>query len=74
MAFGIGKAEMNIVLINAIEELPERQNLAIHLCYFERMSYTTAGKEMGIAKQCVQRLVLRAHRNLRRIINEEINA
>ena len=53
-------------LINRyIHELPERQQLALNLCYYENLSSTEAAEIMELSPKGIQSLILRAKENLR---------
>jgi len=60
------EAKSKSELINRyINELPERQQLALNLCYYENLSSTEAAEIMGLSPKGIQSLVLRAKENLR---------
>jgi RNA polymerase sigma-70 factor, ECF subfamily len=53
-------------LINKyIKELPERQQIALNLCYYESLTSTEVAEIMDLSPKGVQSLVLRAKENLR---------
>lgn len=48
-----------------IEELPERQQLALNLCYYEQLTTIEAAEILELTPKGVQSLLLRAKENLR---------
>jgi len=60
------EAKSKSELINRyINELPERQQLALNLCYYENLSSTEAAEIMELSPKGIQSLVLRAKENLK---------
>ncbi len=59
-------------LINdAMEKLPEAMRAAVHLVYFEELSYEEAAKVMKKKKKQVDNLLYRAKKELRAILGED---
>jgi len=54
-------------LADALAQLPERQRLAIHLRFFEEMSYAAIGSVLGVSENAAFMLVSRAVAALRPI-------
>lgn len=48
------------LLDNLIQELPERQQLAINLCFYEGLSNKEAAEVMGVKIKVLQSLIMRA--------------
>ena len=55
----------------ALEKLPDEQRTAVHLVYFENLSYEETAKIMKKSKKQVDNLLYRAKNALRSIIGEE---
>ena len=53
------------VLERFIHELPERQQLAVNLCFYEGLSNKEAAQIMGVKVKALQSLVMRAKTTLR---------
>ena len=59
-------------LVNeAIRKLPEEMRVAVHLVYFENLTYEEAAKVMKKSRKQVDNLLYRAKGRLRTIIGEE---
>ncbi len=61
------KREVN----RAIEKLPEEMRAAIHLIYFEEMTYDQASRVMKKTRKQVDNLLYRAKKELRAILGED---
>ncbi len=55
----------------AVANLPKDMQLAVHLVYFEEMSYTDASKVMKKSRKQVDNLLYRAKKELREILGKE---
>lgn len=55
----------------AIAELPEEMRVAVHLIFFESMTYDEAAKVMKKNKKQVDNLLYRAKKELRSILSED---
>ena len=55
----------------AMDQLPEDMRAAVHLVYFEQLSYEDAAKVMKKNRKQVDNLLYRAKAELRKIIGEE---
>ena len=64
------KEEQKRILHNALLELPEDYRTALHLVYFEDMSYADAGKVMHKNVKQITNLVYRAKNSLRSILEK----
>jgi RNA polymerase sigma-70 factor (ECF subfamily) len=53
------------VMERFIHELPERQQLAVNLCFYEGLSNKEAAQIMGVKVKALQSLVMRAKTTLR---------
>jgi RNA polymerase sigma-70 factor (ECF subfamily) len=60
------------VLDRLIHHLPERQQLALNLCFYEEVSNQEAADIMGINLKALQSLVMRAKTTLRERLKEEL--
>jgi len=63
--------ERKRVVNNAIAKLPEDMRVAIHLIYFENMTYEEAAKVMKKNKKQVDNLLYRAKKELRIILGKD---
>ncbi len=63
--------ERKRVVNDAIAQLPEDMRVAIHLIYFENMTYEEAAKVMKKNKKQVDNLLYRAKKELRIILGED---
>ncbi|MBQ8210069.1 MAG: sigma-70 family RNA polymerase sigma factor [Clostridia bacterium] len=64
-------SELNKKVNDAIEELPDEMKIAVHLVYFEDLSYDEAAKVMKKNKKQIDNLLYRAKNKLRTILGEE---
>ena len=64
-------SERKRVVNAALAQLPEDQRMAIHLIYFEELSYEEAAKLMKKDRKQVDNLLYRAKKALRAILGEE---
>lgn len=64
--------ERKKIVNSAIEKLPDDMRAAVHLVYFEELSYEDAAKVMGKKRKAVDNLLYRAKSMLRDMIGEEI--
>lgn len=59
-------------LVNAaLETLPEPMRIAVHLVYFEQMTYEEAAKVMKLSRKQVDNLLYRAKKELRIILGKD---
>ena len=63
--------QRSLVLNAALERLPQEQRMAIHLVYFEELSYEETGKIMKKSRKQVDNLLYQAKKQLRIILGEE---
>jgi len=61
----IHQHQVSDAVAEAIKRLPERQRIALTLCFFEGMSNTDAAGIMGLSVGAVESLLVRARRTLR---------
>lgn len=64
----IEKLSMSDLINRSINKLPEKQQLAINLCYYEHLTTREAAEIMGLKPKGVQSLVLRARERLKNIL------
>ncbi len=62
---GIHKRQVADAVAAAVKLLPERQRVALALCFFEEMSNIEAGAVMGLSVGAIESLLVRARRALR---------
>lgn len=65
------KKETELLIANAISSLPEEMQLAVHLIYFENLSYSDAAKVMKKNTKQVDNLLYRAKAKLRDILGKD---
>lgn len=63
--------ERKRVVNNALNALPDDMRVAIHLIYFEDLSYDEAGKVMKKSRKQVDNLLYRAKKELRIILGKD---
>ena len=61
----IHRRQVSDAVAEAMMRLPERQRVALALCFFEGMSNIEAGKIMSLSVGAVESLLVRARRSLR---------
>jgi RNA polymerase sigma-70 factor (ECF subfamily) len=64
--------ELAVIVRQALDELNERQRLAVLLNKFEDMSYAEIGTVMGLTTKAVKSLLNRARSNLREILAQYV--
>ena len=64
----IDKAEIREVVRMAMEQLSQRQRLAVMLNKFEGMSYADIANAMELSPQAIKSLLSRARENLRQML------
>ena len=65
------KKEQNLIIHNALSSLDKDMRSAVHLVYFENMSYRDAAKIMGKNEKQIANLLYRAKGKLRTILDGE---
>ena len=65
------RQERKRIVNHAIKRLPEEMALAVHLIYFEDLSYEEAAKLMKKSRKQVDNLLYRAKKELRILIGKE---
>ena len=55
---------------NAVQSLPEKQRIAIILCYFEEMTNKEAAQIMGLNIKALEGLLVRGRKTLRGILDD----
>lgn len=63
------KAQNAALLQNALKALPERQRIAITLCYYQELSNIEAAALMEVSVEALESLLSRARRSLRARLN-----
>jgi RNA polymerase sigma-70 factor (ECF subfamily) len=61
----IHRRQVSDAVVTAMLRLPERQRIALSLCFFDEISNIEAGKIMGLSVGAVESLLVRARRTLR---------
>lgn len=64
----VDRKEMTIIVKQAIQQLSDRQRMALLLCKFEGMSYLEIAESMELTPQAVKSLLSRARINLREVL------
>ena len=67
-ASDVYQEQPNLMMLNALNELPERQQTAINLCVYQALSNQDAADTMGVSVEALESLLSRARRNLRKDI------
>lgn len=62
--------EQSEVVRNLLQQLPDRQRVALVLCYYEEVSNRHAAEIMGINVGALQQLLFRARQNLKTLLSE----
>lgn len=62
--------EESDIVRDAVAALPERQRLAVNLCYFEEYTNPEAAKMMGMHVKALEGLLVRARKTLREKLTE----
>ncbi len=70
----IDKAEMAEIVDSAVQNLSERQRMAVLLSKFEGMSYADIGAVMELSPQAIKSLLSRARQNLRIILEPYLSS
>ncbi len=58
------------ILESAIQALPERQKLALNLCFYEGLSNKEAADTLGVGLKALESLLMRAKAGLKQILAE----
>jgi len=66
----IHRRQVSEAVTGAMMQLPERQRVALSLCFFEGMSNIEAGKIMALSVGAVESLLVRARRSLRQELGQ----
>jgi RNA polymerase sigma-70 factor (ECF subfamily) len=66
----IHRRQVSDAVTEAMLQLPERQRVALALCFFEGMSNIEAGKIMALSVGAVESLLVRARRSLRQVLGQ----
>jgi len=66
-------AEKKITIRRALNELPDRQKIAITLQHYEGLQYDEIADAMDTTKKAVERLIARARDTLRELISEDVD-
>ncbi len=69
----IHRRQVSDAVTEAMARLPERQRVALALCFFEGMSNIEAGKIMSLSVGAVESLLVRARRALRSDLSDVYN-
>jgi RNA polymerase sigma-70 factor (ECF subfamily) len=56
---------------NAMQSLPDRQRMAVTLCYFEEMTNPEAASAMGLHLKALEGLLVRARKHLRTMLGDD---
>ncbi len=66
----LNEKQEQVLLERFIKELPERQQLALDLCFYEGLSNKEAAKIMGVKVKALQSLLMRAKTTLKEKVNQ----
>lgn len=64
------KAQRGKVIQTALKEIPDRQRVAIMLCYFEELSNKEAAEILGLKLKALESLLTRGRKNLEGLLKE----
>ena len=67
-AHGLRQRELASVIRTALEELNERQRMAVVLNKFEEMNYAEIAEVMGLSTKAIKSLLSRARAKLREVL------
>jgi RNA polymerase sigma-70 factor (ECF subfamily) len=62
-----------VLLDRFIQELPERQQLALTLCFYEGLSNQEAAEIIGIKLKALQSLIMRAKTTMKEKLNHHFD-
>ncbi|MCK5374990.1 MAG: sigma-70 family RNA polymerase sigma factor [Alphaproteobacteria bacterium] len=62
------EAQKQLILEAAMEELPERQKVALNLCFYEELSNKDAAQVMDVNVKALESLLMRAKRGLKDVL------
>ncbi len=68
----INHRQEQVMLDRFIQELPERQQLALNLCFYEGVSNQEAADTMGLKVKALQSLIMRAKSSLKEKIQNNL--
>jgi RNA polymerase sigma-70 factor (ECF subfamily) len=69
----IQEKQKQVILERFIQELPERQQLALNLCFYEGISNQEAAEIMGVNLKALQSLIMRAKMTLKEKVKQYLN-
>lgn len=61
----VAERDLAVHVDRALQELPERQRLAVVLCHYEGLSLKEAGAVLSVSEEAVESLLARGRRKLR---------
>jgi RNA polymerase sigma-70 factor, ECF subfamily len=64
------KTQRGKVIQKALKEIPDRQRVAITLCYFEELSNKEAAEVLGLKLKALESLLTRGRKNLEGLLKE----
>lgn len=67
------KKQKRVLLDLFIQELPERQQVALNLCFYEGLSNQEAAEIIGIKLKALQSLIMRAKTTLKEKVNHHFD-
>jgi len=65
--------QRQIMLDRSIKELPERQQLALNLCFYEGLSNQEAAEIIGVNLKALQSLIMRAKMTLKEKVKQHLD-
>ena len=66
----IEEKQKQLMLERLIRELPERQQLALNLCFYEGISNQEAAEILGVNLKALQSLIMRAKMTLKERVKQ----
>ncbi len=70
----LNNQQKNVLLNSFIQELPERQQLALNLCFYEGLSNREAAEIVGVNVKALQSLIMRAKTTLKEKVKQHLEA
>jgi RNA polymerase sigma-70 factor (ECF subfamily) len=69
----VDKQDRQMLLETLIHELPERQQLALNLCFYEGLSNKVAAEILGVTVKALQSLIMHAKTTLKKKVKRHVD-
>jgi RNA polymerase sigma-70 factor (ECF subfamily) len=70
----LNNQQREVLLNSFIQELPERQQLALNLCFYEELTNREAAEILGVNVKALQSLIMRAKTTLKEKVKQHLEA